>query len=317
MKQIIGVDVGGTLLRAARFDPELNLLERAEQETRIELGSDAVFDRLIETIRQVFPESPGDLMGIGLVLPGPIDPHEGILIAPPNLPWKDMPIVRMVKEALGGGPVLIGNDADMAGLAEHQLGAGRGSRHMIYMTISTGVGSGIIIDGRPYVGRGQAGEAGHMVVEPGGPICGCGKRGHLEALSSGTAIARIARERLAAGEASSVRDRVGGDLAAVTSRIVGEAAQAGDPLARGIIAQAGRYLGIAVASLMMLFNPERFVFGGGVSQLGDLLFDPLREAMKEYVIHPVYWEHTEIVFAQLKTDVGLYGGAALVRVMQQ
>jgi glucokinase len=114
-----------------------------------------------------------------------------------------------------------------------------------------------------------------------------------------------------------VRDRVGGDLAAVTSRIVGEAAQAGDPLARGIIAQAGRYLGIAVASLMMLFNPERFVFGGGVSQLGDLLFDPLREAMKEYVIHPVYWEHTEIVFAQLKTDVGLYGGAALVRVMQQ
>ncbi len=316
MKTIIGVDVGGTWLRAARFDEELNLLERAEQETRTELGGDIVFDRLVETIRQVLPESPNDLLGIGLVLPGPIDPYAGILIAPPNLPWKEMPIASMVQQAVGG-PVFIGNDADMAGLAEHQLGAGRGTRYMIYVTVSTGVGSGIIIDGRPYVGCGQAGEAGHMVVNPNGPLCGCGKRGHLEAYSSGTGIARIARERLAAGEESSVRDRVGGNLPEVTSRIVGEEAMKGDPMALDIITQAGHYLGVAVASLMVLFNPERFIFGGGVSQLGDLLFKPLHKAVQEYVIHPIYWQKTQIVLAQLREDVGLYGGAALVRVMRR
>ncbi len=315
MPSLIGVDVGGTLLRAARFDPDLTLLERAEQETRAELGADAVFDRLIETIQQVMPESPADLLGIGLVLPGPIDPYEGILIAPPNLPWKAMPIARKVREALGAGPVYIGNDADLAGLAEHQLGAGKGARNMVYMTISTGVGSGIILDGRPYIGRGQAGEAGHMVVDPNGPVCGCGHRGHLESYASGTGIARITRERLAAGEPSSLRDRVGDNLGDVSARIVGEEARKGDALSLSVITQAGHYLGIALANLMMLINPDMFVFGGGVSRLGDLLFKPAGHAIREYVMHPIYWEKTQLVTAQLNEDVGLYGGAALVRVM--
>lgn len=317
MQSIIGVDVGGTQIRAGRFDTDLNLLERAAQDTRAQEGSDPVFDRLIETIQQVMPETPDDLLGIGLVLPGPVDPIKGILIAPPNLPWKAMPIAQKVRQALGKGPVYVGNDADMAGLAEHQLGAGQGTRNMIYMTISTGVGSGIIIDGKPYFGRGQAGEAGHMVVDPNGPMCGCGHRGHLEAYSSGTGIARAARERLAAEETSSIRERVGGKLDDITSRIVGEEAQRGDPLALEIITRAGRHLGIALASLMVLFNPERFVFGGGVSTLGDLLFRPAGEAMRDYVLHPIYWTETQLVPAQLQEDVGLFGGAALVRVMSE
>jgi glucokinase len=227
-----------------------------------------------------------------------------------------MPIAQMVREALGAGPVFVGNDADMAGLAEHQLGAGKGARSMIYMTISTGVGSGLILDGKPWVGQGQAGEAGHMVVNPEGPLCGCGHRGHLESYSSGTGIARAARERLAAGEASSLRARLSGDWSAVTAKLLGEEAQADDPLSLDIITEAGRYLGIAIANLMMLFHPDMFVFGGGVSRLGDLLFKPAGQAIREYVLHPVYWEKTQLVTAQLQEDVGLYGGAALVKVRQ-
>src|SRR5574341_779584 len=138
-----------------------------------------------------------------------------------------------------GGPVYVGKDADLAGLAEAELGAGRGSRCLVYMTVSTGVGGGIILDGRLHVGAGQAGEIGHMVVQPGGSPGGCGKRGHLESYAAGAGIARIARTRLEAGEESSIRQRVNGKLDQITARIVGEAAQAGDPLGLEIITQAG------------------------------------------------------------------------------
>ncbi len=314
MKSIIGVDVGGTLLRAARFDDDLNLLERAKQETHSDEGVDAVFDRLVETIRQVLPGTPGDLSGIGVALPGPVDSAAGVLIAAPHLPFKNMPIRQMLADALNA-PVYIGNDADLAGLAEHQRGAGRGAPTLIYITVSTGVGSGIIIDGRPFSGRGQGGEVGHMVVAPDGPMCGCGHRGHLEAVAAGSGIERIARRRLEAGEESSLHERAGGDLSRVTAKMVGEAAQAGDPLALSLITDAGRYLGMAVASLMMILHPDRFVFGGGVTRLGPLLFDPMKQAVREYAMHPLYWEKTPLVMAELKDDVGLTGAAALVKVM--
>lgn len=314
MKSLIGVDIGGTQLRAARFDLDLNLLERAAQPSHAEQGTDAVLERLYETIRQVLPDDPADLLGIGLAFPGPLDTATGIVLATPNLPFKDLPISTLVKEAVGG-PVYLGNDADLAGLGEYRLGAGRGSKSMIYMTISTGVGGGIIIDGKPYAGRGQGGEIGHMVVVPDGPICGCGRPGHLEAVASGTAIGRIARERLAAGEASSMLEQVGGDLDKVDARIVGEAAHAGDALALEIVTQAGMYLGIGIASLMVTFNPDKFVLGGGVTKIGDLLFDPMWEAIRRYALHPRYYEDVPIVLAELGGDVGLYGAAALVQAM--
>ena len=314
-QDILGVDVGGTLLRAARFDLDLNMLDRAEQATRSELGSEVILERLVGTIRQVLPEAGGSPLGIGLAMPGPLDVREGIVIATPNLPWKNFPI-RDLLAGRFGCPVHLGNDADLAGLAEHQLGAGRGARTMVYMTISTGVGGGIIIDGRPFSGRGQGGEVGHMVVDPDGPLCGCGHPGHVESFSSGTGIARIARTRLEAGEESSIRDLVDGDLSKVTSIVVGQAAQAGDPLASEIIRQAGRYLGMGIASLMSALNPEMFVLGGGVTKLGDLLFEPMREAVREYAMHPRFYENTPIVRAELGSDVGLLGAAALVRLMQ-
>lgn len=313
MQIIISVDVGGTLLRAAKYDLDLNPLERVEQPTHAELGSDAVLERLYQITRQVLPKSPDALVGIGVALPGPVDMADGVLISPPNLPLKDCPVVRLIEQAVGG-PVFIGNDADLAGLAEHQMGAGRGAKNMIYITVSTGVGGGIILDGEIYNGRGQGGEIGHMVVDPNGPMCGCGKQGHVEAFSSGTGIARIAREQLAAGETSSITNLVGGELSQVTAKIVGQAAASGDKLALDIITDAGRYLGVNIASLMMLLNPDMFVIGGGVSKLGDMLFSPMHEAIQRYTMHPGYWKDIPIVRAQLGDDVVLTGAAALVKM---
>lgn len=312
MQTIIGVDVGGTLLRAAAFDEDLRLLERVEQPTLAGRGSDVVLDRLYETIRQVLPESPEDLVGIGIALPGPLDIHEGVLIAPPNLPLKNTPIVKLV-EANVVKPVFIGNDADLAGLAEYAQGAGRGTTNMIYMTLSTGIGGGVILDGKLRTGRGLGGEIGHMVILPDGPVCGCGHRGHLESVASGTAIARIARERLAAGEESLVWELAEQDMDNVSARIVAMAAQQGDAMAREIFTRAGRYIGLHIGSLMMLLNPDMFVLGGGLTKAGDLLFEPLHEGVREAVMHPRYDENTPIVHAELGSDIGLIGAAALVR----
>lgn len=310
---IIGVDVGGTLIRAARFDEHLEMRQRVEQPTNAHQGEKAVLGYLYETIRQVLPsESPGDLEGIGLALPGPLDLDAGVLIAPPNLPFKNTPICQLVEDQVAR-PVYLVNDADAAGLAEHRLGAGVGMRSLIYLTISTGIGGGLILDGRLYTGRGQGGEIGHMVVDPNGPLCNCGRPGHLEALASGTAIARTARARVEAGEETLIADLVDGDFDQITARTVGQAAGEGDRLALSVINDAGRYIGMAIASLMMVLNPDIVVLGGGVSRMGSLLLDPVQQAVRQYAMHPRYWENTPIVTARLGKDVGLYGAAVMVQ----
>jgi len=311
MATTIGADVGGTLLRAARFDDDMTMLERVERESLAEEGSDAVIDRLIELLQQVLPEDPDELAGVGVAVPGPLDSVNGIVLKTPNLPWRDVPLAQILGDALGY-TVRLGNDADTAGLAEHRLGAGKGTRHMIYMTISTGIGGGIIDSGRLIIGGGLGGEVGHITVDPNGPQCGCGQFGHLESLASGTAIANIARQRLAAGAKSSLLDSVHGDLKKISAKTVGEAALAGDAFSIELVQEAGRYIGIGIASLMHLFNPERFVLGGGVTRIGDLLFDAIRQSAKDHVMHPRYAENTPIVPAELGKDVGLMGAAILV-----
>lgn len=312
MTSLIGVDIGGTQIRAARFDLELNMQDRAEQLTRSEEGSDAVLDRICETIRQVFPEDPDDIAGIGVAIPGPLDAKTGVIINPPNVPFRNVPLKQHLTDTFHM-PVYVGNDADLAGLGEYTLGAGIDATTMIYMTISTGVGGGIVIDHKPLIGGGLAGEIGHMVVDPNGPMCTCGHQGHLEAISSGKSIARAAREKLMAGAESMLREMVNGDLESITARHVSEAAHAGDQLALDVVTNAGRHIGIMIASLMTLLNPDMFVLGGGVTLIGDLLFDPIRAAAQEYCIHKRYWENTPIVRAELGDDVGLVGAAALVR----
>jgi len=341
MKTIIGVDVGGTQIRAARFESNLEVVEvhktetypggvakvDAEKQYSSEDLQKIVFERLVEAISKVLPADKSEVQGIGLALPGPVNSDSGTLIAPPALPFRNFSIRDEVQKALDI-PICIGNDADLAGLAEfhHPRGARAVAlkklklkpedvRYMIYFTVSTGVGSGIILDGKHFNGRGQGAEAGHMMVDPDGPMCGCGHRGHLEALSSGTAIAKITRRRIEEGESSIVKDLVEGDLTKISAKIVASAAAQGDKLAVSIFEQAGRYLGVAVASMMVLFNPDMLVFGGSVTRAGDLLFNPMGGAIREFAMHPLYWEKTPICLAELGDDVGLYGAAALVNVM--
>lgn len=312
MTTTIGVDIGGTLLRAARFDHEMTMLERVERESRADLGADAVVDRLIGLIQQVLPEDPDDLVGVGVGVPGPLDLEAGKVVGTPNLPFKDFPLAKVVSDGIGV-PVKLGNDADVAGLAEHRLGAGVGTRHMIYMTISTGIGGGLINDGQLVVGRGMGGEVGHIVIQPDGPQCGCGRYGHLEALGSGTAIGRDARQRLQDVAQSSMLDLAGGAIDDVSARVVGQAALDGDPLAVEIVQEAGRYVGIGIASLMHLFNPQMFVLGGGVTRIGDLLFDAINESVRDHVMNHRFADGVPIVQAQLGGDVGLLGAALLVQ----
>ena len=208
-------------------------------------------------------------------------------------------------------PVAVGNDANVAALGEWRFGAGRGTQHMIYLTLGTGIGGGVIIDGKLLLGaHGLAGELGHMTIEPEGPMCGCGQPGHLEALTSGGAIARKAEELLKQGNESTLAQQLS-NTGKLTSIDVGQAAIAGDVLARLIIHQVGETIGRYLASLAHAFNPEIFVLGGGISQIGDILFNPIRGAFHNYVLHPRYAEHTNVVPAVLGDDAGLVGAMVL------
>jgi glucokinase len=218
----------------------------------------------------------------------------------------------MLEERLGI-PVFLGNDANAAALGEFAYGAGRGYRHVIYITVSTGVGGGIISDGRLLEGqRGAAGEVGHVIVEPGGPLCGCGNRGCLEALISGTAIARQAREALVAGRESAIGGLAEADPHGVAAEVVVRAARGGDGLAGELLETAGRRLGTALLGLVHIFDPQVIVVGGGVTNAGELLMKPARDTMFAGLM-PIFKEGLEVVPPDLGADAGLYGAVALAR----
>ena len=311
----IGVDIGGTNIRAARFAPESQIPEhKVRHPTLAAEGLEAVLDRIETAIREVAGEELSSVAGIGIVAPGPIDPYSGLLLKAANLPgWIDVPLRRLIEERLGR-PTFLGNDANLAALGEWKFGAGRGQRDVLYLTISTGIGGGVVADGRLLLGaRGLAAEVGHILAVPDGPLCGCGQHGHLEAVASGTALGRVARERLLAGTAGDTRilELAGGQVEAVTGAVVGAAAMAGDALALEIVTEAGTLLGRTLASLLHAFNPGIVICGGGVSLLGELLLDPMRAAVKEYCMDDGFWRNCPIVQATLGDDGGLVGAAAL------
>lgn len=310
---IIGVDIGGTRLRAARFSPEGQMLQREGVPTRVAGGRDAVMERLYSLIASVLPENREDVIGIGMAVPGPLNPFTGVIIEAPNMPgWVNLPLRDLIAGRFGL-PVYVGNDANLAALGEHRFGAGQGNDDLVYLTISTGIGGGIITGGRMLLGRdGLGAEAGHMVVDPDGPPCPCGGYGHLEAVASGTALGRQAAALVAEGRAPAIAGMAGGDPARVTGEVVGKAALAGDPVARELVTRAARYIGQGITTLLHLFNPGIVILGGGVTQVGDLLFEPIRARVRELAMAPVYWENTPIVQAALGDDVGLLGALALV-----
>ena len=305
---VIGVDLGGTLIRAVRTDLGGEKVARSQLPTEAESGGEAVMERVNTIIEEILREVELDeVLGIGIGAPGPID-ADGRIYNPPNLPdWGDFSLTERIFDRFKR-PAFAGNDGNLAALGEHRFGAGQGVDDMVYMTISTGIGGGIISGGSLLLGaRGYAAEVGHQTLVAGGPICGCGQPGHLEALASGPSIARNAKERLEAGTSSIISD-YGEEI---TSKSIAEAARAGDELAQELFAQAGFYIGLGLVNLIHILEPKRVLIGGGVSLAGDLLFEPIRETVDQQVMSPIYRE-VEILPAALGADVGLMGAVALV-----
>ncbi len=310
---VLAVDLGGTQIRAALCAPAGQILRRVARPTKAHDGLDVVLDRLCRTIAEALEGTPTEqVAAIGIGAPGPLNPATGILMHAPNLPgWDNVPLRTLISQHFGL-PAYLGNDANLAALAEHTYGAGRGVRDMIYLTISTGIGSGIIVDGRLLLGaNGVAAEAGHMIVKPNGPLCGCGNRGCLEQMAAGPAIARDVITRIEKGEKSKIINKmVEGDLTKVDTRVLNEAAHAGDKLAINAFARAGRYLGIGIVNLLHLFNPRTVVLGGSVTKAGALLFDPMNETIR-MLAGSFYLDGLAIAPAALGDDVGLLGAVAL------
>lgn len=311
MSLVIAVDIGGTHIRAAAYEPN-SIIPSKHQRIGSQGLVPGVFDRLVQAIEAVWPEN-GDVTAIGLASPGPLDPHHGIILATPNiLEWRNFPLGQKLAERFGV-PIHIDNDANLAALGEWKYGAGRGHLDVLYFTISTGIGGGVINNGHLLQGyHGLAAELGHVTVDPNGPMCSCGFRGHIEAFSSGPAIARYVNEQIAAGMKTTLQADPN-----LSARQVADAALQGDPLARAAFERAGEYLGIAVANFLHTFDPSVLIFGGGVSQVGDLLFAPFEKSLRERVFHPRYLENLVITRAALGDDAGLLGALALARISEE
>jgi glucokinase len=305
MKFTIALDVGGTHMRIALF-PENSLVP--VRQTRVRTYSDGTtgWERILPLIEEM-TRNGETVDAIGIAVPGSIDPRSGVILTAVNLPeWVGLPIPDLIEEATGI-PAFMGNDANLAAIGEWQYGAGQGHQDLIYMTISTGIGGGVISNGHLLEGHlGLAGELGHVTLLPDGPLCNCGQRGHLEALSSGSAISAYVAEQLKAGQPSSVQP--GAD-----TRAISLAAKEGDNLAKKAFERAGYYLGLAITNYLLVFNPSIVILGGGVSMTGDLLLDPVRKTVKESVISEHYLQDLVITQAALGDDAGLYGALAFAR----
>ncbi|MDX2075639.1 MAG: ROK family protein, partial [bacterium] len=293
-KMIIGVDLGGTRIRAARMNAHLDILERVETLTLAETGPEATLNRIKEQIRRVMPTDKNQIEGIGISAPGPLNPETGVIYTPPNLNgWYHVPLKAILEEEFGI-PVYAGNDANVAALAEAVRGAGRGYRHIIYLTISTGIGSGMIIDDRLLLGHeGLGAEAGHMMMIVGDRVSS------LEMEAAGPDMAMQAVNRIRAGEKSSMYDMVHGELGQINAKILSDAAHAGDALARSIVARSGYIIGLGIVSLLHIFNPQIVIVGGGVANMGDMLFMPMREAVEKHCLDQAYWKDLIITQPQL------------------
>jgi glucokinase len=306
---VAGIDIGGTKIALAVADLEGRFIEQMRFPARTgERGPHAIVEEALSEIERMLGATDSRLAAVGIGCGGPLDRARGLILSPPNLPgWDEFPVVKIAEERLGV-PALLDNDANAAALGEHRHGAGQGYRHLVYITQSTGIGGGVIVRGELVHGVCDgAGEVGHMTVLPDGPVCGCGGRGCLEALCSGTGIARRARERLAAGGASSLSSLSPEE---VTARAVAEAARAGDSLASEVWDEMIHYLAVGVGNLFNVLAPEAIVIGGGVSEAGEQLFAPLRERVRERarMLPP---EKINILQASLGGDSALHGAVIL------
>ena len=309
---VLALDIGGTNFRLALADERGRVLKRRSGPTRPEEGPESFLGRVKGEVEELLsPDMRRMVKGVGVGAAGPLDLESGMLLHPPNLPgWHHVPLKSMLEESLGF-PVWLRNDVDLGALGEHRFGAGRGFKQLIYLALGTGIGGGVILDGQLLSGtRVSAMEAGHMVISPDGPRCNCGRKGCLESLASGTAIARRAAERLFQGGQSRLSEMVGGKAEQVTAELVVRAAGKGDRLAQQVLQEAGRWLGIGVVNLILLFDPEMVIIGGGVAGAGDFLLEPVRQAVKRWVV-PYFEREVPVVQSRLGGNSNLMGAVAL------
>jgi glucokinase len=315
-KRYLGaVDLGGSKILSVIAEGDGCRVGEDRRPTSAKEGPEVVLERVVTSLETALANAglqQDDLVAVGICSPGPCDIDNGVICSAPNLPgWRDVPICRYVGERLGA-LALLENDANAAAVGEYVYGAGRGCRHLIYMTVSTGIGGGFIIDGRLYRGAtGVAGELGHMTIDPHGPVCGCGNHGCLEALASGTAVAARGEELVAQGS-SALLAELAQEQGRLTAETVAQAAGRGDVACRGIIRRAGYYLGIGFASYVNIFNPEIIVIGGGLAKVGDLLLAPARAEMEARAM-PEALEAVQMKLAELGDYAGVMGMVALLR----
>jgi glucokinase len=317
MRYILGVDLGGTnIVTGAVAEDGSRVVGVRSAPTHPEEGADAVVGRIAALCRESIAEAEKDanvdarkVAGIGIGSPGPLDRERGLVLITPNLGWKNFPLRQRVSDAMGL-PATLDNDANCAVYGEWWIGAGRGSRHLVGLTIGTGIGGGIVIDGKIYHGASDAaGEIGHTTIDSTGRRCKCGNYGCIEAYASGPAIAARAVEGIEAGAESSLPSYTGGDLSLITAQTVYEAAHHGDDFADEVVRDTAKFLGAGIANLINIFNPDTVVVLGGVTLAGDRLFTPLRAEVKRRAFK-VAVDRCRILPGELPGTAGVVGAAA-------
>lgn len=311
----IGVDIGGTKINTVLVKGDREIISRHYLATGSGSGVAVISERIISSIKEVMKavESGQEVLGIGMAVAGLVDSQKGIIYSSPNIPdWENFTLKKLVEENTGVF-TCVNNDANLAAIGEHIYGAGIGVSNLIYITVSTGIGGGILIDGELFSGSiGTAGEIGHMTIDVKGPRCSCGNTGCWEAMASGTAIAREARTRMEKGEETIMREMVSGNLALLDGRVIETAARRGDRLAQMLIADTAFYLGVGLANLVNLFNPEMIILGGGLMEIGEPIISPAERVMKERA-YKVPGNFVKIRKAALGADSGAIGAVAYVR----
>lgn len=307
---IAGIDIGGTKIAVALETTGGERIAARRLPTTVEIGAFRLVEKISDALTEMLEENRAELMAIGVGCPSPLDVEKGLVLSPANLPgWDDFPIVKLFRERFGV-PVVLENDANAAALGEYVGGAGRSFENIVYITVSTGVGGGIIVGGEILRGvAGSAGELGHAIVQPDGFLCNCGSNGCLETICSGVHIARRAKARLAAGEPSLMTEMVR-NIDEITAKIVVEAVWRNDKVAIEIWAETCRYLAVGVGNVITLLAPEAVIIGGGVASAGELLFAPLRAQLPEFV-SMVPLEKVAILPAELGEESGVCGALVL------
>ena len=314
---VVGVDMGGTKILSAVIDAEGNILGTAKVSTKADEGTSAVLDRIADSIQKAIDKSgvnEASIEAIGIGAPGPLDPATGVVIFAPNLGWRDVPL-KAELEARTGISTFVDNDVNVGTLGEHAFGAAQGVQNVVGIFVGTGIGGGIILKGELFHGASKtAGEVGHIIVKAGGPRCGCGTRGCLEAIASRTAMAKQFRKAIKKkGKKSVLTKLTDGDLSVVRSGVLVKAIRANDKLTLKVFKKVTKYLGIGVGSIVNFLNPEMIVLGGGVVEaLDDTFIDNIRTYAEKYAL-PDTLNGVQIVRAKLGDNSGILGAAALAR----